>query len=170
MKGKIHVYTGNGKGKTTAAIGLAVRAVGAGFKVFFGQFIKGQKYSEIKTLNKLENIKVRQYGLDSFIRNKPTEKDIEAARKGLEEMTEVLQSGDYQLVIMDEANIAVYYKLFSLDELLEAVENRRENVEVVITGRMVKDRLIERADLVTRMEEVKHYYQQGVKARIGIEK
>lgn len=170
MKGKVHVYTGNGKGKTTAAIGLAIRAVGAGFKVFFGQFVKGREYSEIKTLNKIDNIVVRQYGLDCFIRNEPTEEDIEVARKGLTEISDILKSGEYQLVIMDEANIAVYYKLFSVEELLNVIENRAEDVEVVVTGRLAEEKLIEKADLVTRMDEVKHYYQQGVLARTGIEK
>jgi len=170
MKGKVHVYTGNGKGKTTAAIGLAIRALGAGFKVFFGQFVKGMEYSELKTLNKLDNIFIKQYGLDCFIINKPTDKDIEAARKGLEEMSAILKSGEYQLVVMDEANIAVYFKLFSVEDLLNVIEMRADNVEVVVTGRMADERLIEKADLVTRMEEVKHYYQQGVMARTGIEK
>lgn len=170
MKGKIHVYTGNGKGKTTAAIGLTIRAIGAGFKVFFGQFVKGEEYSEIKTLNKLDNVIVKQYGRNCFIRNEPEEEDIMVARQGLVEISDILKSGDYQLVVMDEANIAVYYKLFSLEELIEALENRADGVEVVITGRMAEEGLIKVADLVTRMEEVKHYYQQGVQARIGIEK
>ncbi|MTI61604.1 MAG: cob(I)yrinic acid a,c-diamide adenosyltransferase [Firmicutes bacterium] len=170
MKGKIHVYTGNGKGKTTAAIGLTIRAIGAGFKVFFGQFVKGEEYSEIKALKRLDNVVVKQYGRDGFIRNEPAEEDIMVARQGLAEMSDILQSGDYQLVVMDEANIAVYYKLFSLEELIEVLENRADGVEVVITGRMAEEGLIKIADLVTRMEEVKHYYQQGVQARIGIEK
>ncbi|QTL98790.1 cob(I)yrinic acid a,c-diamide adenosyltransferase [Iocasia frigidifontis] len=170
MKGKIHVYTGNGKGKTTAAIGLTIRAVGAGFKVFFGQFVKGEEYSEIKALKKLDNVVVKQYGRDCFIRNEPAEEDIMVARQGLAEMSDILQSGDYQLVVMDEANIAVYYKLFSLEELIEVLQNRADGVEVVITGRMAEEGLIKIADLVTSMEEVKHYYQQGIQARIGIEK
>ena len=170
MRGMFHLYTGNGKGKTTAAIGLAIRALGAGFKVFFGQFVKGQEYSEIKVLNSLENLTVKQYGLDCFIRNEPTEADIKAARQGLKEVSRVLKSGQYQLVILDEANIAVYYKLFSSDQLLMAIDNRAEEVEVVVTGRKADQKLIEKADLVTRMEEIKHYYQQGIMARTGIEK
>ncbi len=170
MQGKIHVYTGNGKGKTTAAIGLAIRAVGAGFRVFFGQFIKGREYSEIKVLDSLDQIELKQYGRGCFIRNQPTAEDIAAARKGLREMGEILKSGDYQLVVLDEANIAVYYKLFSVEELLDVIKNRADHVEVVITGRKAEQKLIEEADLVTRMEEIKHYYQQGLAARTGIEK
>lgn len=170
MKGKIHVYTGNEKGKTTSAIGLSIRAIGAGFKVFFGQFNKSGKYSEIKTLKKLDNIVIKQYGLGSFIRNEASKEDIEAARRGLEEIGDILKSGEYQLVVMDEANIAIYYKLFSVEELLSVLKNKAEEVEVVITGRYADQRLIEEADLVTRMEEVKHYYQQDVPARLGIEK
>ncbi|MFW5855710.1 MAG: cob(I)yrinic acid a,c-diamide adenosyltransferase [Bacillota bacterium] len=170
MSGMIHVYTGDGKGKTTAAIGLAIRSVGAGNKVFIGQFVKGMKYSELDVLKKMENIKIKQYGLDCFIKNDPTPEDIEAAAGGLEEMTEILKSGEFDLVIMDEANIAVYFDLFSVEELIKAVEKRAENVEVVITGRRAEKKIIERADLVTEMREVKHYYQKGVKARTGIEK
>ena len=170
MRGMFHLYTGNGKGKTTAAIGLAVRALGAGFKVFFAQFVTGQEYSEIKILNSLKNVTVKQYGLDCFIRKEPTEDDIRAAKQGLNEVSQVLKSGEYQLVILDEANIAVYYQLFSSEQLLQAIENRAAAVEVVVTGRKADQKLIDQADLVTRMEEIKHYYQQGIMARTGIEK
>jgi len=166
----VHVYTGSGKGKTTAAIGLAVRAVGAEMKVFIGQFVKGMKYSELTTLSKIENIDIKQYGLDCFIVNEPEEKDIKAARCGLKEVSSILKSGDYQLVILDEANIAVYFKLFSVQELLKAIEERAEGVEVVVTGRKADPELIEYADLVTEMNEIKHYYKHGVQARKGIEK
>ncbi len=170
MRGMVHVYTGKGKGKTTSAIGLAIRAVGAGMKVFIGQFVKGMEYSELKSLRKIDNIEIKQYGLKCFINKEPEEKDIAAARKGLEEIKKILVSGDYQLVILDEANIATYYNLFSAGELIEAVKNRAENVEVVITGRMADDSVIEFADLVTEMKEIKHYYHKGVLARKGIEK
>lgn len=170
MPGMFHLYTGNGKGKTTAAIGLTIRALGAGWQVFFGQFIKGQEYSEIKILNSLKNVTVEQFGLNCFIRNDPTEADIAAARQGLERVGHILKSGEYQLVILDEANIAIYYQLFSSDQLLEMIENRAEEVEVVVTGRKADSKLIAKADLVTNMEEIKHYYQQGIMARVGIEK
>jgi len=166
----VHVYTGKGKGKTTAAFGLAIRAVGAGKNVYIAQFVKGMKYSELKSLKKIERIEIKQYGLNCFIKGKAEEEDINAARKGLEEVAKILKSGEYELVILDEANIAVYYDLFSEEQLIEAIDNRSEEVEVVITGRYAADKIIEYADLVTEMKEIKHYYQKGVKARIGIEK
>lgn len=170
MQGMIHVYTGNGKGKTTAAIGLAMRALGAGQRVFLGQFVKGMPYSELESLKLHQGLTVRQYGRDCFIRNKPSLEDIQVARKGLEEMALVLKKGEYQLVILDEANIAVYYQLFTVEELLATIKGRAPGVEVVVTGRMAPEELIAEAHLVTRMEEVKHYYQNGVPARVGIEK
>ena len=170
MRGFIQVYTGDGKGKTTAALGLALRAAGAGLKVFIGQFAKGAEYSEIKALHQLsENITLRQYGRHCFINEKPAEEDIRLARNGLLEMQSVIQSGAYDLVILDEANIAVYFNLFSIDELLDAIQKRPEQVEIVVTGRKADPRLIAVADLVTEMQEVKHYYNQGVAARRGIE-
>ncbi len=170
MKGYIQIYTGNGKGKTTAAIGLAVRAVGAGKKVFFAQFVKGQIYSEIKAINEfLPSIKVKQYGLDCFIYNDPTPADIAAAREGLDEVAQVIASGEYDVVVLDEANIALYYRLFTVEELIALLKNKPEQTEIIITGRYAPDELIELADLVTEMKEIKHYYAQGVEARIGIE-
>lgn len=170
MRGMVHVYTGNGKGKTTAALGLALRAVGAGKKVFIAQFVKGMKYSELKSLAEIDDIDVKQYGLDCFIVNKPKKEDIEAARIGLEESAEILKNGEYDIVILDEANIAVYFELFSIEELIEIVENRKQNIEVIITGRYADPMLIDFADLVTEMRDVKHYYRQGIEARTGIEK
>ena len=170
MRGMVHVYTGNGKGKTTAAFGLAVRAVGAEKNVYIAQFVKGMKYSELNSLRKIDNIKIKQYGLNYFINGKAEQEDINAARKGLKAVAEILKSGEYELVILDEANIAVYYELFSAAELIEVIENRDPKVEVVITGRYAADKIIEYADLVTEMKEIKHYYKKGVKARPGIEK
>jgi len=169
-KGYVHIYTGNGKGKTTASFGLALRASGAGLKVFIGQFVKGMFYSELNILPKIENITLKQYGQDCFIVNKPTENDIKIAKDGLNEIKEVLESGKYDLVILDEANIALYYELFSTEELIDVLNNRAPKTEVVITGRKAPEKLIEYADLVTEMREIKHYYTQGVQAREGIEK
>ena len=169
-RGMFHVYTGDGKGKTTAAIGLSVRALGAGKNVFFGQFIKGRPYSELKILRGLDNIQVKQFGRRCFIREKPDEEDIRLAREGLKTAAEILQSGDYGLVVLDEAIIALKYELFSREELLQAVESRHEQVEVVVTGRSAPDELIEEADLVTEMKKVKHYFDQNIAARTGIEK
>ncbi len=170
MKGYIHVYTGNGKGKTTAAIGLSVRAVGAGKKVFFAQFVKGKPYSEIKALNQFSpNIEIRQYGLDCFIFNSPKQEDIDIARKGFEEVSQIIVSGKYDIVVLDEANIAVYYNLFTVEELISVLKKKPEETEIIVTGRYAKDELIEIADLVTEMKEVKHYFTKGVQARLGIE-
>ena len=169
-KGYIQVYTGNGKGKTTASFGLALRAAMADKKVFIGQFVKGMPYSELKVPDFIKNIEIRQYGADCFIVKAPTDHDIKIARDGLAEMSRILKEGKHDVVIMDEANIALFYKLFSVEELLEAVKNRAEHVEVVITGRYAPQELIDAADLVTEMKEIKHYYTKGVDARTGIEK
>jgi len=170
MRGMVHVYTGNGKGKTTAALGLALRAVGAGKKVFIAQFVKGMKYSELNSLEEIEKITVKQYGLDCFIVNEPKEKDIKAAEKGLKESSDVLKGSEYDIVILDEANIAVYFQLFTVEELIEIIEARNIDIEVVVTGRYADKKLIEFADLVTEMRNVKHYYNLGIEARVGIEK
>lgn len=168
--GYIKVYTGNGKGKTTAALGLALRSYGAGKKVFIGQFIKGKHYSEIDTIkNCLPNIELKQYGLDCFIVNEPEEKDKIAAQNGLLEMSEIIASGKYDLVIMDELNVALYFRLFELETVLEILKSKPKNVEIVITGRYALQEIIDMADLVTEMTEVKHYFTKGIEARLGIE-
>ena len=168
--GYTQVYTGNGKGKTTAAFGLALRAAGAGLRVFIAQFVKGMKYSEIEAFERFADlITVRQYGRGCFIRNAPKEEDTQAASVGLEEVRQVLCSGSYKMVILDEANIATHFRLFSVDDLLTLIDSKPAHVELVITGRNVDSRVLERADLVTEMREVKHYYTRGIEARKGIE-
>ena len=170
MKGFVHVYTGNGKGKTTAAFGLALRAEGAGMKVFIGQFVKGKSYNEnIAIARCLKNITIKQYGLDCFIVNAPTKDDIEAAKQGFKEVLEIVRNGKHDLVIMDEVNIALYYNLIDIDELIKVIQNKPDHIELVLTGRYAPTEIIEVADLVTEMNEVKHYYQQGIEARKGIE-
>jgi len=170
-KGLIQVYTGNGKGKTTAAIGLAIRAAGAGLKTLFVQFVKGMKYSEITALARFSDcISIRQYGNDCFIRDKPQDEDIEIARKGLREVQSELLKGQYDLVILDEANIAMHFGLFRVDELLKIISSRKPGCEIVITGRYAPEELVEAADLVTEMKEIKHYYSKGIQAREGIER
>ncbi len=170
MKGYIHVYTGNGKGKTTAALGLALRAVGAGKKVFIAQFIKGKPYSEIEAIARfLPGINLRQYGRGCFIFHKPEEEDIAAAKHGLAEVEEIIAEGKYDVVILDEACIAVYYRLFSVQELINILKKKACTMEIIVTGRYAPGELIEVADLVTEMKEVKHYYREGVEARKGIE-
>jgi len=171
MKGYVQVYTGNGKGKTTAAMGIALRASGAGLKVYIAQFVKGMEYSELRAMEKLsENITIKQYGRDCFIYKEPEQADIDAAREGLEEVRQIMASGEYQMIILDEANIATYYNLFTVDDLLDFIRAKPADVELIITGRKADPRIIEEADLVTEMKEIKHYYEQGVQARDGIEK
>ncbi len=169
MSGYIQIYTGNGKGKTTAALGLTLRAVGAGKTVFFGQFVKGQVYSEIKALQQFPAVQVKQYGLDCFIRHEPTQPDIQAAREGLREISEIIVSGKYDIIVLDEASIALYYNLFTVEELISVLKQKPEETEIIITGRYAPPQLIEIAALVTEMKEIKHYYRQGVMARVGIE-
>jgi cob(I)alamin adenosyltransferase len=168
-KGYIQVYTGNGKGKTTAALGLSLRAICAGKKVFFGQFVKGMDYSELKAGEYLPNFTLEQFGRDVFIFDKPSEKDIKVAREGLEKVKKILSSGDYDVVVLDEINVAVFYKLFTVDEVLQLLDMKPEKTEVILTGRYADPQIVERADLVTEMKEIKHYYVKGVKARKGIE-
>ncbi|MEJ2338831.1 MAG: cob(I)yrinic acid a,c-diamide adenosyltransferase [Gemmatimonadales bacterium] len=170
IKGYVQVYTGDGKGKTTAALGLALRAAGAGFRVFIAQFVKGTEYSELAALSRLEDrITVRSVGRRCFIHDAPEPEDVAAAREGLKQVREILLGGRYDVVILDEANIAVHFGLFSEDDLLEVVDLRPPGVELVVTGRNAPARLIQAADLVTEMREIKHYYAQGVQARKGIE-
>ncbi len=170
-KGYIHIYTGNGKGKTTAAIGLAIRALGAGFKVFLGQFLKSGEYSEIKALHKFEpNIQIYQFGKGCFIRKKPSLEDYESAKKGWEICLKAIYSKKFDLLIFDELNLALYFGLLDKKEIIKVLKDKPPQIEIVITGRYAPEELIELADLVTEMKEIKHYYKKGVIARIGIEK
>jgi len=171
MKGYVQIYTGNGKGKTTAALGLSIRAAGAGLKVFIAQFLKMGDYSEIKALRKFSDlITVEQFGQGKFVKGQPSPDEIEAARKGLERIKAVVAAGQHDLVIMEEGNVAVMCGLFPVEALLEIIDAKPDHMELVITGRGADSRVIEKADLVTEMKEIKHYYQQGVQARVGIEK
>jgi cob(I)alamin adenosyltransferase len=170
QRGYVQVYTGDGKGKTTAALGLALRCAGAGKRVFVAQFVKGMPYSEHRALERYTDlIECRQYGRGCFIRGEPTDEDIAAARAGLEEVLSELATGAFRLVILDEINIATHYGLIAVDALLQLLESRPPDTEVVLTGRRADPRVLERADLVTEMREVRHYYQEGVEARAGIE-
>jgi len=170
-KGLTQLYYGNGKGKTTAAMGLALRAAGCGLKVYIAQFVKGLKYSELISLAKLkDNITVRQYGRGCFIRRKATQKDVEAAQKGFEEVKKIIVSGKYDVVILDEITIAEYFKLISVEDILALMASKPKNVELILTGRKADSRIIEAANLVTEMVEIKHYYNEGIEAREGIEK
>ena len=171
MKGFVQIYTGNGKGKTTAAIGLAIRAAGAGLKVFIAQFLKRGKYSEIKTLHKFSDlISIEQYGLGRFIKGEPNQDEVDAAQAGLERLEIVLRSGKYDLIIIEEGNVATACGLIDIQRLLDLITAKTNETELVITGRDAAPAIMDAADLVTEMIEIKHYYQKGVTARKGIEK
>lgn len=170
MQGYVQIYTGDGKGKTTAALGLALRAAGAGLKVFFAQFIKSSPYSEIKALERFSDlIRIRQFGRGCFIRGNPCQEDVDLARQALDAIEAALRSGDYDMVIADEANVAFGCRLVSEADLIGLIDARPSHVELVLTGRNAPEGVIERADLVTEMKSVKHYYEKGVPARKGIE-
>jgi len=171
MKGHIQIYTGNGKGKTTAALGLAIRTLGAGGKVFIGQFLKSGDYSEMKSLKKFANqIEVEHYGLGRFVKGNPTPEDIEAGMDGYKKVARIIEKGEHDLVILDEGNIAVKYNIFSEQDLLDLFEKKPDHVEIVVTGRGATQAVMKKADLIVEMKDIKHYFQKGVKARIGIEK
>lgn len=171
MQGFVQVYTGDGKGKTTAALGLAIRGAGAGLRVFIGQFIKSMEYSEIAALRRFEDlITIRQFGRGCFIRGNPCDADMEVAKEALDAIASALTSGDYDVVIADEANVACQCKIVSEADLIELIELRPSHVELVLTGRGAPRKVIEMADLVTEMKAVKHYYEKGIMAREGIEK
>lgn len=168
-KGFIHLYTGNGKGKTTAALGLAMRAAGAGMKIFIAQFVKGMHYAELDAIKRFPEIELKQYGLDCFIENKPAENDIQAVRKGLDEVADIILNNQYDMVLLDEVCIALFYHLFEKEELLTILSKKPAEMEIILTGRYAPPELIEIADLVTEMKEIKHYYTKGIMARPGIE-
>lgn len=170
-KGYIHILTGNGKGKTTAALGLSIRAAGAGLKVYFAQFIKKGDYSEIKALRRFsDQITVRQFGLGRFTDHNPTLEDIQAARSGLEQVKQVMADNNHDIIILDEANVAVKFGLFAVQDLINLIAHKPYEMELVITGRYAAPRVIDIADIVTEMKPIKHYLQKGVPARLGIEK
>lgn len=171
-KGYVQVYTGNCKGKTTSALGLAFRAMGRGLKTYIGQFMKGQYYGELKSAEMVSPyISIEQYGKDTFIhvQDPPHEEDVQMAQKGLEKAKKAMFSGEYDIIIFDEINTANYFKLVSTEQMLEIIRSKPEHVEIVFTGRYAPREVIEAADLVTEMVEVKHYYKKGVPARVGIE-
>jgi cob(I)alamin adenosyltransferase len=170
-EGYIHIYTGDGKGKTTAALGLALRAAGAGLQVYIAQFLKKGSYREIKALERFaDRITLEQFGLGRFVRGKPQKEDIAAAAQGLQRVKSVMAAGGHQLIVLDEANVAVASGLFPLDALLELIDLKPDELELVITGRGAAPEVIERADLVSEVKSLKHYFEKGVPARVGIEK
>jgi cob(I)alamin adenosyltransferase len=169
-KGFIQVYTGDGKGKTTAAIGLTCRAAGAGLKTMFLQFLKTGTSSEIAVLrDRFPEVTVRHFGSGRFVRDEPSNEDVSAAQQGLEALEHAVACGEYDLVVADEVNIAVELGLVNLDRLLRMLRDRPGSVEIVLTGRDAHPAIVEAADLVTEMKKVKHYLDEGVEARTGVE-
>jgi cob(I)alamin adenosyltransferase len=171
-QGFVQIYTGNGKGKSTAAIGLAIRAAGFGLKTYIAQFMKEYPYNELNSLKYLsEWIEIEQFGGDEFVYKKqlPGEEELAKAKNGLQTAKEKMLSGEYDLIILDEAIVAIYFKLIKTEELIDFIKQKPKNVELILTGRYCPEELIELADLVTEMREIKHYYQKGIKSRKGIE-
>lgn len=171
-KGYVQIYTGNGKGKTTAAIGQAVRAAGFGLKTYIAQFMKEYPYNELNSLTYLKEwITIEQFCGDDFVYRKelPDKNEIDKARRGLAKAKAKMLSGNYDIIILDEICVSIYFGLFNDEEVLTFIKQKPGNVEIILTGRYCPDKLLERADLVTEMKEIKHYYQDGVLSRKGIE-
>lgn len=169
--GLIQVYTGEGKGKTTAALGLALRAWGRGLRVCVIQFMKiGEDYGEIIAIRKLGNVDLFQFGRDELIyKGQHTKEDVDLAHRGLEKVKEALTSGKYDIVILDEINVVTFFEILSPREVLRTIRARAKNVEVIMTGRNAPQEFLDEADLVTEMRIIKHPYDSGVMARAGVE-
>lgn len=171
-KGYVQVYTGDGKGKTTAALGLAFRAAGHGRRTYVAQFLKGRPTGEIEAAKKLAPlVTIEQFGREGFLTAKdgPAAEDIAMARAGLARAREAMLSGEYAIVVLDEVNTAVHFKVLPEADVLDLLDRKPEPVEVVLTGRCAPASFVARADLVTEMRAVKHYFDRGVAAREGIE-
>ncbi|MGB9906916.1 MAG: cob(I)yrinic acid a,c-diamide adenosyltransferase [Candidatus Saccharicenans sp.] len=172
-RGYIQVYTGEGKGKTTAALGLALRAAGHGFRTYIGQFLKGQPSGEILAARKLSTlITVEQFGRKKFLKVTEDfeEEDYRLAEAGLKKCLKAMLSGHYRIIVLDEINVALNLGLLKEKPVLEFLDRKPEEVEVILTGRYAPESILARADLVTEMVCRKHYYDSGVRARKGIEK
>jgi len=189
--GYVQVYTGNGKGKTTAALGITMRASGAGKKIAFIQFMKALGYSEQKILPTLPGVTWKTLGKPFFIAKKgsiseedlakygggcvvfeeghPPEEYVKMIHNGFEEARAMVLSGEYDMVVLDEINCAMFFGLLSIDDVLDLIRNKPSHTELILTGRCAPDEIIAAADLVTEMREIKHYYTKGVEARRGIE-
>jgi cob(I)alamin adenosyltransferase len=170
-KGYIHIYTGDGKGKTTAAIGLAIRAAGYGMKTYIGQFMKGQHYGELTALQDHPCITIEQYGdVECVHREEITQKHVDQAKQGIKQARKAIHSHRYDIIILDEINVAVWFDLITTEDVLELLNERPKNIEFILTGRHAPEAFLEMADLVSDIKEIKHYYNQGVNARTGIER
>jgi cob(I)alamin adenosyltransferase len=172
-KGYTQLYTGNGKGKTTAALGLALRAYGAGLKTIIIQFMKGQHYSELKSISKIKSgIAVEQYGSPNFcmINSNTFEEHCVLAKNAMKRSYEVIADSEHDIVILDEIVTALHFKIVTMDEVTSLIKKKPEKKELILTGRGATPYLISLCDLVTEMTEIKHYYNNGIIARTGIEK
>lgn len=169
-KGIVMLFTGDGKGKTTAAVGAAVRAAGHGARVLIIQFMKGRLYGELVAVEKLDNLTIEQYGRDEFVDSKNPEKiDVELAEKGWARALEAVASDSPSLLVLDEINVAVSFGLIPLETVVDFVRNRPDGMDLILTGRYAAQELIDIADTVTEMKEIKHHYNAGVQMRKGIE-
>lgn len=171
-KGFVHAYTGNGKGKSTAALGLALRASGAGLKTFFLMLMKDFPYSEFKSLTLLEqSVTVFRTGKDDFVfrKEKPPQEEITKTAAALDQAYSAMLSGEYDLIILDEIFVAVYFGLTDDTQIQKFIRNKPDNAELVLTGRYASDLILRECDLVTEMRELKHYYSEGVLSRKGID-
>ena len=171
-KGLVQVFTGEGKGKTTAALGTVLRAAGHGLKVFVVFFMKGDyPYGEYATLPKLPNVETAAFGLRQFVHkdDKINPEEVKEAKAALVKAREAMLSGRYDIIVMDEVNTSLYFKLLEIDEVIRLIKDRPENVELIMTGRNADKKIVEMADLVTEMVKIKHPYDKGIMARKGIE-
>ncbi|AIS51510.1 Cob(I)yrinic acid a,c-diamide adenosyltransferase BtuR [Thermoanaerobacter kivui] len=173
-KGYVQVYTGDGKGKTTAALGLAFRAVGRGMKVIMFQFLKGMATGELKTAELLKpNFEIRRFAEAKKFTWDLTKEEFEELKQKVKseynQLLDILKSGDYDIVIVDEAMAAIHRGLLTVEEVVRLIDEKPETVELVLTGRSAPQEIIEKADLVTEMKEIKHYFKKGVPVRVGIE-
>jgi cob(I)alamin adenosyltransferase len=170
-RGYVQVYTGDGKGKTTAALGVALRAAGHGLKTYIAQFMKGQRYGELEALRGIPLVTIEQFGGTTYLRRKDvTPEDAARAERGLASAMEAMLSGLYDIVVLDELNVAMWFGLLPTHAVLAFLDRRPPQVELILTGRRAAVEIVERADLVTEMQQVKHYYERGIPARDGIER
>lgn len=171
QKGYVQVYTGNGKGKTTASLGLILRSMGAGMRVYFGQFMKSGETGEIKAMQAFgDAITIGRYGNGNELYHPDPVRDAEAVAAGFERARQALYSGRYDMVVLDEIHVAASKGYLSKDQLLQLMEEKPRHTELILTGRRALEAVMEQADLVTEMREVTHYYKKGVGARVGIER
>lgn len=165
----IHIYTGDGKGKTTAAFGLALRAAGNGLKVYIAQFLKTGNSGEVNAVKGIKNIKVEQFGSGCFIKKIPTKKDIELAKVSLEKIRKIVAKGIYDMIVLDEVSVALHFKLLELKDVASLIKSTPKKIELILTGRHAHPQILKMADLVSEIKEIKHYFKKGVSARKGIE-